>query len=331
MDDLNNVPLDQNEILRTVISKKGWLWFTVILTILGGTAAAISLLNAGSYGVTLFCAIPFTVGFVIGFLYAPTRKAIAWKTMLYALGIICLLGLLIMALGSEGGICFLMAAGLLFLPALLGVSFGHFLGNSHLKTEKIYILFVFIMVNPSALTYDILDHSQVAATSATEVIINASDSTIWHKLTQKVEFNKSNNFFLKSGISYPLDMELQKVDNQCFLKCNTTNGFANLRVDSLIQNKKMVFKPMQEVPPMRETALWGEIDAPHLHGYFKNEYGLFEIVPLEAGKCRLIAQTHYTYRITPVWYWSWWSDYLVNQMHKNVLNKIKEAAEVSTE
>jgi hypothetical protein len=327
MDNLENTPLDQNEILRTTISKKGWLWFTLILTILGGTAAAISLLNAGSYGITLFCSIPFTVGFVIGFLYAPTNKLIAVKTMVYALGIICLLGLLIMALGSEGGICFLMAAGLLFLPAFIGVSLGHSLGKAHLKTEKIYILFFLIMVNPSSLTYDMLDNSQVEATATTSVIIHASDTTIWNKLTQKVEFNKSNNLFLKAGVSYPLDMELQKVDNQCFLKCNTTNGFANLRVDSLIQNKKIVFKPVQEVAPMRELSFRGHIDAPHLHGYFKNEYGLFEIEPLEAGKCRLIAKTHYTYRITPVWYWSWWSDYLVNQMHKNVLNKIKETAE----
>jgi hypothetical protein len=327
MDNLENMPLDQNERVRAVISKKGWLWFSLILTILGGTAAAISLLNAGSYGITLFCAIPFTVGFVIGFLYAPTQKAIAWKTMFYALGIICLLGLLVMALGGEGGICFLMAAGLLILPAFLGVLFGHGLSSAHLKMEKIYILFVFMIVNPSAFTYDRFDNSQVDATATTSVIIHAADSTIWNKLIQKVEFNKSNNLFLKAGVSYPLDMELQKVDNQCFLKCNTTNGFVNLRVDSLIQNKKMLFKPIQDILPMREMSFYGHLDAPHLHGYFKNEYGLFEIVPLETGKCRLIAQTHYTYRITPVWYWSWWSDYLVNSMHKNVLNKIKEAAE----
>jgi hypothetical protein len=327
MDNLENTPLDQNEQVRAVISKKGWLWFTLILTILGGTAAAISLLNAGSYGITLFCAIPFTVGFVIGFLYAPSQKAIAWKTMFYALGIICLLGLLVMALGGEGGICFLMAAGLLILPAFLGVLFGHGLGSAHLKMEKIYILFVFMMIHPSALTYDMLDNSQVDATATTSVVINAADSTIWNKLIQKVEFNKSNNLFLKAGVSYPLDMELQMVDNQCFLKCNTTNGFVNLRVDSMIQNKKMLFKPIQEIMPMREMSFYEHLDAPHLHGYFKNEYGLFEIVPLEAGKCRLIAQTHYTYRITPVWYWSWWSDYLVNSMHKNVLNKIKTSAE----
>jgi hypothetical protein len=327
MDNLENTPLDQTESTEKIISARGWMWFKIILTFLIGLLTVMLLLTKGEYGLTLFLAIPFTLGFGLSFIAAPQKES-NWLSAL-AKGFVGLLiaGALLMLVRFEGAICFFMAAGLLILPTLLGVFFGRMLGEAHLKTNKMYVFALFIMLNPSALTYDLLDNSQVEATSTAEVIINAADTTIWNKLTQKVEFNKSNNFFLKAGVSYPLDMELQKVDNQCFLKCNTTNGFANLRVDSLIQNKKMVFKPLEDVPPMRETAFWGEIDAPHLHGYFKNEYGLFEIVPLEAGKCRLIAQTHYTYRITPVWYWSWWSDYLVNQMHKNVLNKIKEAAE----
>jgi hypothetical protein len=323
MENFEKTPLDQLEEAGVILSKRGWRWLYLCLTFFIGVITVLLLLTKGEYGWTLFLAIPFTVSFVMGFIGAPKPETGCVTILVRSLIGLLITGALLMAAGAEGGICFLMAAGLLILPTGLGLFFGRLLGSAHLQTNKMYILGLFILINPSTLTYDLLDHSQVEATTTTEIIINAADTMIWKKLTQKVEFNKSNNFFLKAGISYPLDMELQQVDNQCFLKCNTTNGFANLRVDTLIQNKKMVFKPEQEVVPMREMSIYPKIDAPHLHGYFENQYGMFEIEPLSAGQCRVRAQTHYTYRITPVWYWALWSDYLVDKMHQNVLNKIK--------
>jgi hypothetical protein len=132
---------------------------------------------------------------------------------------------------------------------------------------------------------------------------------------------------LKSGVSYPLDMEIIKKDSANYLFCNTNNGTTLFKIDSLIDNRKLQFSATQEILPMRELTMYHDLEAAHLHGYFKSDYGTFEIQPINEKQCLLIAKTQYRYAITPAFYWKWWSDYLLNSMHENVLIKVKEIAE----
>ena len=183
------------------------------------------------------------------------------------------------------------------------------------------------IINPSTLTYDVYDTTKIESVAQTSVQINVPPSVVWQNLTQKVSFNKSHNFFLKSGVSYPLDMEILQKDSINYLSCHTNNGLTLFKIDSLNAPYKLQFSATHEILPMQELTLYHDLDAAHLHGYFESDYGVFEVQALNDNQCLLIAKTQYSYTITPAFYWKWWSDYLLNAMHDNVLIKVKELSE----
>ncbi len=306
-------------------SKRGWNAFAITLLLIL-VFLIFSILNYGVYGYTLFLSIPFTIAFILSFREAPNSKGKALLAWSKALGIITILSLLLLAAGAEGVICILMAVGLIILPTFAGCLLGFALSKAFQKNKFSILLMVFL-INPGTLTYDVNDTAKIESVAQTSVQINAPPSVVWKNLTQKVSFNKSHNFFLKSGVSYPLDMEIIQKDSLNYLSCQTNNGLTLFKIDSLIAPSKLQFSATQEILPMRELTLYHDLDAAHLHGYFESDYGVFEVQPLNDNQCLLIAKTQYSYTITPAFYWKWWSDYLLNAMHKNVLTKVKEISE----
>jgi hypothetical protein len=271
-------------------------------------------------------AIPFTFTFIVSFLTGPNSSISKIWFVFYSIALISVLSGILLLLGAEGMICVLMAAGLIFLPAIAGGFFGLFLSKTF-QEKKLSVLLMIFFINPGVLIYDVSDTTKIESIAQISTIVNAPVSDVWQILTQKVVFNKSANFFLKSGVSYPLDMEIIKKDSANYLSCNTNNGKTLFKIDSLIQNQKLQFSATQEILPMRELTMYQDLEAAHLHGYFESDYGTFEIQPINEKQCLLIAKTQYRYAITPAFYWKWWSDYLLNSMHDNVLTKVKEIAE----
>jgi hypothetical protein len=306
-------------------TKKGWrVVGLIVIAIL--VFSIFAILNAGEYGFTLFLTIPFSIALILSFQEGPKSSGKTLKAWGKAISIVSALSLILLAMRFEGVICILMAIGLIILPTFLGCLIGYALSRAF-ETHKLSVLLMIIIVNPTALTYDVYDTTKIESIAQISTIVNAPVSEVWQILTQKVVFNKSSNFFLKSGVSYPLDMEIIKKDSVKYLFCNTNNGKTLFKIDSLIQNQKLQFSATHEILPMRELTMYHNLEAAHLHGYFESDFGTFEIQPISEKQCLLIAKTQYRYAITPAFYWKWWSDYLLNSMHDNVLTKVKEIAE----
>jgi hypothetical protein len=295
--------------------------FSVILLFM-----ILAILKAGEYGFTLFMSIPFIFTFIVSFIEGPNSNGAKLWYFFASVFLISVLSGILVLLGAEGMICVLMAAGLVALPAIIGGFLGLFLSKTF-QERKLSVLLMIFVINPGAFMYDVYDTTKIESIAQISTIVNAPVSEVWQILTQKVVFNKSANFFLKSGVSYPLDMEIIKKDSAKYLSCNTNNGKTLFKIDSLIQNQKLQFSAVQEILPMRELTMYHDLEAAHLHGYFESDYGTFEIQSINENQCLLIAKTQYKYAITPAFYWKWWSDYLLNTMHENVLNKVKEIAE----
>jgi hypothetical protein len=325
-DNLDDIPEARIEPKYEMVnSKKGWRVFGItLLCIL--FFMLLGILKAGEYGFTLFMSIPFTFAFIVSFVEGPNTNTSKLWFVFASIALISGLSGILILLGAEGMICVLMAAGLIFLPAIAGGFFGRFLSRTF-QEKKLSVLLLIFFINPGALIYDVSDTTKIESIAQISTIVNAPVSDVWQILTQKVVFNKSSNFFLKSGVSYPLDMEIIKKDSDKFLACNTNNGKTVFKIDSLIQNQKLQFSATQEILPMKELTMYHDLEAAHLHGYFESDYGTFEIQPINEKQCLLIAKTQYRYAITPAFYWKWWSDYLLNAMHENVLTKVKEIAE----
>jgi hypothetical protein len=298
-------------------TKDGWRVVAIIVVVIL-VFSIFAILKAGEYGFTLFLTIPFSLALILSFQEAPKSSGKTLKAWGKAVGIVTALSLILLAMGFEGVICILMAVGLIILPTFLGCLIGYALSRAS-ESHKLSVFLMIFIINPGALTYDVSDTTKIESIAQISTIVNASVFEVWQTLIQKVVFNKSSNFFLKSGVSYPLDMEIIEKDASKFLACNTNNGKTLFKIDSLIENQKIL--------PMRELTMYHDLEAAHLHGYFESDYGTFEIQPINEKQCLLIAKTQYKYAITPAFYWKWWSDYLLNTMHENVLNKVKEIAE----
>jgi hypothetical protein len=317
------VPGSTPDPAKERLSRKGLIWFYVIQWI-ALAIVAIALLDIGAYGWTLFCIIPFSIGLTAGTFTKRYRSLKLIRVTLLVM--LCVLGLsAILLIGrAEGVICILMALGIIALPTFIGMVIGMWIRRIHV----IYLAAFVVMINASFITYDHYDESQVISIASEEVVITASKEDIWYVLTHGVQFKPNSNFFFESGVNYPTSMKLQYKDqDNCFLVCTLSTGNTELKVETLDSLKSIRFSVPDEVIPMQELSVYDSIDAPHLRGYFKPAYGEFKIEPIDERQCRLIATTSYSYKITPAFYWKWWSDYLVNTMHGHVLNDIKLLAE----
>jgi hypothetical protein len=308
-----------------VVTGYGLRVFYIIQFILLVVTAFLMLEN-GDYGWTLFLSIPFSIGMTVGVHTVLFRTRRLLKGFLFLLLSLSAVSLALLAAGLEGAICVLMAAGIIGLPALIGLAVGYLLRDFN-KAYRYYSLAGILMLNGGAYVHDQNDESRVISTAVESVEINASKEKIWEVLTGRVAFRNNENFFFRSGISYPHSMEVRNDNGGCFLVCETNNGLARLKIAEMDTLARMRFTMPDTVLPMRELSFYKTVDAAHLHGYFIPSYGEFEIKPVDGNRCRLVARTAYSYKITPVFYWGWWSDYLINAMHRQVLNDIRTLAE----
>lgn len=313
---------EHNDFQKEKISRKGirlFLMLQVVLLVI----VFLSLLQSGEYGWTLFCIVPFSLGMTAG-IYTRTyhsRKIV--KGLFWSLLILCSVCLLLLVAGVEGVICILMAAGIIFLPGLAGMFVGYLIRNAH----RIYGLVLILFLNSSAYVYDRNDTDQIESVARKSITINAPKEKVWSILTHTVNYTSHENFFFKAGVSYPEAMQLMKQKGKCFLACRLNNGLVDLPVIELDSMKRFRFTMPPDIAPMKEMTPYDSIHAEHLKGYFLPQYGEFKITPLNQKQCILTAETSYTYKITPVFYWRWWSDYLVNTMHEHVLENIRELSE----
>jgi hypothetical protein len=308
---------------NAIAKKKQYQWFfyiQVVLLIL----FFLVMLDTGSYGWTLFAIIPFSIGLTCGYYSKIFRSKSFLRGTFLVLMILAAISVLLIAAGMEGAICILMAEGILALPAFLGMVAGYCIRNAY----QVYSLGLIILLNTSFLIYDAADATFIRSIASETIVINAPREKVWNILTHPFSFSMQENLFFKAGVTYPTSMELNyNGKGKCFLMCHLTNGSASLEIECLDSLERMRFLIPEEVQTMKELTFYDSLDAPHLKGYFDASFGEFTLKAIHTNQCMVTATTSYTYKITPAFYWRWWSDYLVNTMHRHILEDIKTRAE----
>lgn len=305
------------------LTRKGVIWFYVVQCLVLVLIFIFKLVT-GDYGFALFCALPFSVGLTVGAYTIRFKTKRLLRGTLITLLVVGGLSVLLIATGLDGAICVILALGVIVLPALLGMAIGYWIRKAH----RVYLVLFVVFLNSSFITYDYVDETQIESTATEVVTINAPKEKIWQVLTNGVRFHPNTNMFFKAGVSYPTSMKLSyTTSSNCYLVCTLNNGSASLEVEKIDSLKSIRFSIPEGTQSMKELSPYDSIHAAHLEGYFKASYGEFRIEEISPSECHLIASTSYNYKITPAFYWEWWTDYLVNTMHRHVLNDIKTLAE----
>lgn len=312
---ITNNSYSNNKIITP--TKVGWIIFWSILSLIVTVTATVCVTL--EYGVALYVGVPVTIGFIVGFVGKNLKGLI--KGTLAVVLTTTFLSLLLIAFKIEGAICIIMIIVPLFFFVSIGFGIGKLLLQIVPKNNNYLILF--FLINPACIVAD-TQIEMVENTIITKTVVHATPAQIWQVLTNEVDFGKHENFFFKNGVNYPLDMRLTQRNDSMLLRCNLRNCVTELYVDEIVPNKVLRFRSVKDVEPVKELTFYDTLSTPHTSGeYFKHHYGKFELVPLPDGSTELIAESQFSYRLSPAFYWNWWSKYLVSTMHNRVLEIVK--------
>jgi hypothetical protein len=319
--EFNPIPNSSDANSKITPTKVGWVIFWSVLSLIVTIIATMSVTK--EYGVALYVGVPVTIGFIVGFV-GKNLKGLIKGTVAVVLTT-TFLSLLLIALKIEGAICIIMIIVPLFLFVAVGFGIGKLL--LHLVPKNNSYLVLFFLINPACIAAD-TQIEMVENTITSKTVVNATPAQIWQVLTNEVDFGKHENFFFKNGVNYPLDMRLTQRNDSMLLRCNLRNCVTELYVDELVPNKSLRFRSVKDVEPVKELTIYDTLSTPHTNGeYFKHLYGKFELVPLSNGTTELVAESQFSYRLSPAFYWNWWSKYLVSTMHNRVLQIVKDKTE----
>ncbi|EMY78686.1 hypothetical protein LEP1GSC060_0584 [Leptospira weilii serovar Ranarum str. ICFT] len=309
---------------------------TITLFVLGGLllffiiSAPFWALN-GEYGAVLFITFPFSIGLLTGFiisLYTKDTKRVLPK-IFYAMAatvVTVVISILVfLSYGKEGVICIVMAFPLVYVPLLLGALFGSYIQKR--IWSKYFLILMILLFNVSAHVYDRNDQKFEEHEVETWIEVNSSKKEVWDRITSPFEFGEAENFFLRNGVSYPISMRIEEQNGNRLLYCVYTNGTTSANVDSFLDREKISFTFPEPQVTMKETSFYGEVEPKHIRGKIWAVFGEFRLVEVSENKTKVVATTGYVNNLGPKFYWELWEDYLLDEVHRHVLVKIKNRVE----
>jgi hypothetical protein len=286
----------------------------------------LGIYSFSKYGIFLFILIPFLIGYLpvklMGYYEGFDKRESLKSSLYFSVLTLCLF----LVLGIEGLICILMSIPIIAICGFIGCLVAY---QSVRKTRKKQLSIV-TLVCVSCLFVGFVEpveNSKIySVTSSVE--INSTQEKIWNLVIAFPKLGEPVELMFKSGISYPIEATIEGKGVGAIRYCKFNTGDFVEPITVWDKPHKLAFDVKENPIPMNELSFW-DIDAPHLHDYFKSEKGQFELKKLPNGIILLEGTTWYSQKIKPDFYWNMWSDYIVHKIHNRVLNHIKSVAERS--
>jgi uncharacterized membrane protein YhaH (DUF805 family) len=300
-----------------------------LTTIIGLVCLSLSTLVIGSYGWSLFIALPFCMGLFAVLLHSYHEPRSFGSCMEVSIMPIVILGGVLLAIAVEGIICLIMAAPIAMLVAMLGGSIGFVIQAHHWGTRnKPAMLSAILLILPSAFLGEhaaALKPPDFVVRSAVE--INAPPEAVWHQVIAFAEIPPPQELLFRAGVAYPIRAEMSGSGVGATRLCIFSTGPFEEPITVWDEPHLLKFSVSKNPAPLNELSPYKNIHAPHLHGYFISHGGQFSLTALPGGRTRLEGTTWYQHTMWPATYWSWWSNYVIHRIHMRVLNHIRDRAE----
>lgn len=283
--------------------------------------ATLSLFVLEQYGFGLFVGLPFFIGFIAAQIYERRAPGSKTKTWITAYAATLLTGGIFLGVAFEGVVCLVMAAPLVIVEVALGVMFANTVNKrKNLAHASMFIpaLLPLLMageaaIKPVAPTYEV----------RSSIDIDAPPEVVWNHVIAFPDITEEPELMFRAGIAYPLRAHIVGRTRYCEF---TTGSFVE-PIDVWDAPHRLAFRVTQNPAPMHELSPWGDIDAPHLHGFLVSKHGQFDLLPLDGGRrTRLVGTTWYQHNLWPAAYWRLWSDEIIHRIHMRVLRHIAKAS-----
>src|SRR5882762_5443289 len=282
-----------------------------------------------SYGWGLFVALPFCLGLFSVLVYSYHEPRSYSSCMAVSLVPVGLLGAVLLLAMIEGAICILMAAPFALALAALGGMLGYAIQAGYwLNKGSPAMLSIVLLFTPAFQSAERLVNLQAETFEVrTAIEVNAPPEKVWNQVVAFAEIPPPKELLFRAGIAYPIRAEISGHGVGAVRHCIFSTGPFVEPIEVWDEPRLLKFGVTANPAPLNELSPYGNIQPPHLHGYFVLKQGQFLLTALPGGRTRLEGATWYQHTMWPAAYWHLWSDYIIHKIHLRVLEHIREAVE----
>jgi len=282
-----------------------------------------------SYGLSLFIALPFCLGFVSASLYGYRGAVSYGESVGVALLSVATLGVLLILFAWEGAICLLMAAPLGLALAVVGASFAHLIQSRRWNRRHAPAMLSIVMLALPAIIggEQALHRTPPVFAVKTAIEVSAPPEAVWKQVVAFSEIPAPREWYFRAGIAYPIRAEIFGQGPGAVRHCEFSTGPFVEPIQVWDEPHLLKFSVTQNPPPMEEWTPYSKIDTPHLDGFLVSNGGQFLLTSLPRGRTRLEGTTWYRHSMWPASYWKLWSDAIIHRIHLRILRHIQSLAE----
>jgi len=284
-----------------------------------------------SYGWGLYVALPFCLGLFSVLVYSYHEPRTFGSCMGVSLAPIALLGGVLIVVAIEGLLCILMAAPFALALAALGGTLGYTIQAAYwLNKGTPAMMSIVLLFAPAVQGIEHLVKLQPETfVVRTAIEVNAPPEKVWNEVVAFAEIPPPKELLFRAGIAYPIRAEISGHGVGAVRHCIFSTGPFAEPIEVWDEPRLLKFGVTANPAPLNELSPYGNIQPPHLHGYFVSKQGQFLLTALPGGRTRLEGTTWYQHTMWPAAYWRLWSDYIIHRIHLRVLEHIRTQAEAT--
>lgn len=301
-----------------------------IAALLGTTVAWFDLRFLGNYGLTLFIALPFVMGYVAVWVHCRTQLRSFSDVLAVVSLTVVLTGVGIAAVAIEGLVCLAMAAPIAWLLAFFGGALAYTIhGHPTLQRPEHATFAVLIFALPALLGAEHFVPPPVPGYQVrTSIEIAAPPEVVWKHIIAFPPLAEAKEWPFRFGVAYPIEARLKGEGLTADRECRFSTGSFKEPILAWEPGKHFAFAVADEPLLMKETSPYGNIHVRHLEDHdFQPERADFVLVALPNGGTRLEGTTTYQNKMWPGAYWRLWTDAIVHSIHRRVFVHVKELSE----
>jgi Polyketide cyclase / dehydrase and lipid transport len=280
------------------------------------------MIRTGTYGLTLFVALPVAIG-AFGAWVAKAKSGVDAASAGVAANVIASLGLVVFR--SEGLICIVMAMPLIAPLGALGGWLAYAPTRKRTLASGTAIL-ALLPFGLGTLGFDRTAKPDVFVVRSS-IEIAAPPERVWKNVVTFSELPPPDEWYFKAGVAYPMRARIEGTGPAAVRYCEFSTGPFVEPIQVWDEPHLLRFSVTQNPAPMIEWSPYANVVPRHLHGYLISKQGQFLLTALPNGHTLLEGTTWYQHGLRPEIYWTVWSQAIIHRIHMRVLNHIKNLSE----